>query len=233
MRETPLKPLDTATFLDGRARWRGSFFPGAGELSGSVRLRGQPRATVTPSGANDRCYESDRVHRASRNVRRFVVSNCLSSFVTLTFAQEPSPDEALDEVSLAFRRCRERNGAFPFVWTLERGEHCRRVHAHALVSPSYAALLNSRWHEGTINIKDVGDDFESLRTGAGYLAKSFSEGPIAGNRLYRVATGFAPEMVLIEADSPSELVAEATHQMGDAPVHESASALAVSATWSR
>ena len=186
-----------------------------------------------PSGADDRCYESDRVRRASRQVRRFVVSNCLSSFVTLTFATEPSPDEALNEVSLAFRRCRERTGAFPFVWTLERGEWRRRVHAHALVSPSHAELLGSRWRNGSINIEEVGDDFESLRTGAGYLAKSFSEGPVAGNRLYRVATGFAPEMVLIEADSPWDLVAAATHQMGDAPAYESASALAVSATWSR
>lgn len=223
--------LDTATFLDGHSRWRGSFFPGAGELSGSVRLRGSRGASVPCSLVGDRCYEGDRAQRARRKVRRYVVSNRLSAFVTLTFAAAPLPDEALHEVTLTFRRCREKVGAFPFVWTLERGSVRGRIHAHALLSPSSAELLDSRWREGWTDIRDVGDSHESLRSGAGYLADSFSEGPVAGNRLYRVGTGFAPEMVSIDADSAAALVAEAAHRMGAAPLDERRSALAVSAEW--
>ena len=243
MRETPLKPLDTATFLDDGSLWRGSFFPGAGELSGSVRLIGLRRKSVSGPLEHDRCYESDRVRRARRArrqvrryagtpVRRYAVSNRLSGFVTLTFATAPLPDDAMHAVKLTFRRCRENSGSFPFVWTLERGGLRGRIHAHALLSPSHAELLDSHWRERRTDIRDVGEDFESLRSGAGYLTDSFSEGPVAGSRLYSVGNGFAPEMVSIGADSASQLVAEAAHRMGAAPVDELRGALALSAKWS-
>jgi hypothetical protein len=248
MRETPLKPLDTATFLDDGSLWRGSFFPGAGELSGSVRLIGlRPSAEICirtlgarpllrerpgASGASGASAGSPVRRYAGTPVRRYAVSNRLSGFVTLTFATAPLPDDAMHAVKLTFRRCRENSGSFPFVWTLERGGLRGRIHAHALLSPSHAELLDSHWRERRTDIRDVGEDFESLRSGAGYLTDSFSEGPVAGSRLYSVGNGFAPEMVSIGADSASQLVAEAAHRMGAAPVDELRGALALSAKWS-
>lgn len=233
MEAQSLRRLDIATFLDGGRHWQALLFPGAGELSGSPDACAFTSSSSHPASFEGRCYEADRLRRAVRQVRRFVVANGLSSFVTLTFATAVSPDRAQELATRAFRRCRERDGPFPFVWMLERGKRHRRVHVHALTAPARAALVAGRWNEGRSDIQQLNEDFESLRAGAGYFSKSFNEGPLVDNRLYRVATGFAPERVLIRADSPSGLIAEATLRMGEAPAHEWSGPNTVSARWVR
>ena len=70
-----------------------------------------------------------------------------------------------------------------------------------------------------------------MRGQADYLAKGFEDSVMPGQR-YRIAKGFAPEAVLIEADSQEALLAEAETRMGSVAVVQNSSPMFISAQWS-
>jgi hypothetical protein len=69
-----------------------------------------------------------------------------------------------------------------------------------------------------------------LRSQAGYLAKSFEDPVMAGQR-YRIAKGFQPEAIPIEADSGDALLAQAEARMGAPAAVRNYSAISLSAQW--
>lgn len=226
----PSEPLDiTAQFDNGS--WTGTLYPGAGELVGAMRMRGVARPFVT-SVAAQRCHERDGLLRALRRIRRFVTSNHLRLFITTTFAHAPTVENAIGDMERFVRRCRYRHDAFPFVWTLERGEQRGRLHGHLLAPVGLTATFEECWPHGGVHARVVGESLQEMRNQAEYLAKSF-EDPVLPDQCYRVAKGFQPEAIRIEAASAEALLAEAEVRMGlDAATH-STSAVALQAQWDR
>ena len=223
-----LEPLDTtAQFDDGS--WAGRLFLGAGEFVGTPRLRGVGRP-LTPCAADDRCHERDGLLRGLRRVRRFVTANRLTLFVTTTFKRSPTVESAVGEMERFLRRCRHGHDAFPFVWTLERGEKRGRLHGHMLAPVGLRATFEEAWSLGDVHSRVIGESLHELRDQAKYLAKGFEDSVMPGQK-YRVAKGFAPEAILIEADSREALLAEAETRMGSVAVVQNSSPMFVSAQW--
>lgn len=226
----PLGPLDgTAQFDDGS--WVGMLCPGAGELGGVMRMRSVTRPLVA-STATDRARERDRLLRANRRVRRFVTSNHLRLFITTTFAHAPTVENAIGDMERFVRRCRYRHDAFPFVWTLERGEQRGRLHGHLLAPVGLIATFEECWPHGGVHARVVGESLQEMRNQAEYLAKSF-EDPVLPDQCYRVAKGFQPEAIRIEAESAEALLAEAEARMGLEAATYITSAVALQAQWDR
>ncbi len=177
----------------------------------------------------------DRLQRARRRVRHFVVSNGLSQLVTLTFASEPeSSVEAVSLVGKFFRRVTHKFSRVPFVWTLEYGSRRGRLHAHALLGALDEGVLDSLWRLGRTDHEFVGGGAEALRAAAGYFVKDFDRGPLQGGQAYRVAKGFQPVGISLSGlDHSLSVISEACHLMDADPtqVVDSARGAFLTAYW--
>jgi hypothetical protein len=193
-----------------------------------MRSVGRPLA---PSVVDERSHERDGLLRGLRRVRRFVTANHLRLFVTTTFERAPTVESAVGEMERFLRRCRHGHDAFPFVWTLEHGEKRGRLHGHMLAPVGLRARFEEAWSVGTVDSRVIGESLQEMRGQAEYLAKSFEDSVMPGQK-YRVAKGFAPEAILIEADSREALLAEAETRMGSVAVVQNYSPMFVSAQWS-
>ena len=225
----------SATQFDEGTRWRGKLVPAAGEMSarfGAVRV---PSRRLSGEPTDLEKNERDRVRRAQRMVRRFVVANSLSQFVTLTFADLPgSAREAEVDVVNYFRRVKYRFQNAPSVWTLERGSQCGRIHAHGLVGDLDSDVLGSLWGLGRTQHQMYDLDAESLRAAAGYLSKDFGQCSLLSSQTYRVTKGFQPmEIALTGSEDPGSVIWEASQCMGADPtrIQDSPRGAALTAFW--
>ena len=227
--------LVSATQFDDVSCWRGTLVPAAGELNarfGSIGL--SRRSGVSEPTDLEKCAR-DRLQRARRRVRHFVVSNGLSHHVTLTFASQPESGLVAGSlVGRFFRRVRHRFSRVPFVWTLEYGSCRGRVHAHALLGALDEGVLDSLWGLGRTNHQFVGGDAEALRAAAGYLVKDLDRSPLQGGQAYRVAKGFQPDGISLSGlQDPLSVISEASHLMNADPtsVDDSARGASLTAYW--
>ena len=227
--------LVSATQFNDVSCWRGTLVPAAGELNARFGSIGVRRRSLEVGPADLEKCARDRLQRARRRVRHFVVSNGLCQLVTLTFASEP--DSCVEAVSLVgnfFRRVTHKFSRVPFVWTLEYGTSGRRLHAHALLSPIDDGVVDSLWGLGRTDNKFYGSDVETLRASAGYFVKDLDRGPLQGGQSYRVAKGFQPERVSLSGqEDPRSLISEACHLMDADPtqVVDSARGASLTAFW--
>jgi hypothetical protein len=159
-----------------------------------------------------------------------VTANHLRLFVTTTYANSPTVENAIGDMERFIRRCRQGVDAFPFVWTLERGEHRGRLHGHLLAPVGLRATFEGAWSHGTVHAHIGGESLEEMRDQAEYLAKSF-EDPVMPGQRYRIAKGFAPEAIRIEAESLEALLAEGETRMGGTAVVQTRSPILVCAQW--
>jgi hypothetical protein len=228
MSDGPLEVLDT-TALSDDGLWSGTLYPAAGELVAAMRIRyvNRPSAQAV---TGERCNERDGMLRALRRLRRFVAANHLRLFATTTFADWPTVAGAMHDMEQFIRRCRHGHGPFPFVWTLERGERRGRLHGHLLVPLGLRRSVEVSWPHGHVDTRTCGESLGELRSQAGYLAKSF-EDPVMGGQRYRIAKGFQPEAVPVEADSGEALLAQAEARMGAPAAVRNCSAILLSAQW--
>ena len=227
--------LVSATQFDEGTCWYATLVPAAGELT--ARYGPGARCPTQGAGGPVDAEKSarDRLRRAQRRIRRFVVANRLGWFLTLTFAESPATvAEAADEVTRFFRRVVYRFSKVPFVWSLETGSQRGRIHAHALVGGLGLDTLQEAWSLGRLDQKDFGNDATSLRAAAGYLSKDLDRGPLLDRQAYRVAKGFQPEEIRLGGlRDPQSVICEASHLMGADPtsVDDSARGASLTALW--
>ncbi len=219
MKSDPVGSLVSATQFDDVSCWRGTLVPAAGELNARFGSVGLPRRAGVGGPMDLEKCARDRLQRARRRVRHFVVSNGLSQLVTLTFASEPeSSVEAVSLVGKFFRRVTHRFSRVPFVWTLEYGSRRGRLHAHALLGALDEGVLDSLWRLGRTDHEFVGGGAEALRAAAGYFVKDLDRGPLQGGQAYRVAKGFQPVGISLSGlDHSLSVISEACHLMDADP----------------
>jgi hypothetical protein len=190
-------------------------YPGAGE---GLLIRSR---TGTPSlqSSFDEGHGGSSTRRSMSKARRYIVANDLSTRTTLTWAEEPTREDALAETSLLMRRLRRNQFGgvpFPYMFVPESGHGPgHRLHVHALIPKMGAEAIISDWPHGLTHVT-VAPDRPALRAAARYVVKDFSFSP-RGQRRYRAARGFAPEAVRFVADDEPQAWREVNHIMGGPP----------------
>ena len=235
MRSDPVGSLVSATQFDDVSCWRGRLVPAAGELNARFGSFVLPRRSGVSEPTDLEKCARDRLQRARRRVRHFVVSNGLSHHVTLTFASQPASGLIAGSlVGRFFRRVTHRFSRVPFVWPLEYGSRRGRVHAHALLGALDEGVLDSLWRLGRTDHEFVGGGAEALRAAAGYFVKDLDRGPLQGGQAYRVAKGFQPVGISLSGlDHSLSVISEACHLMDADPtqVVDSARGAFLTAYW--
>jgi hypothetical protein len=191
-------------------------YPSAGEALVMRTSRGC-RASFQSVGEEGHGGSSAR--RAMSKARLFAVANNLAAFITLTWAEEPTRDQALAEVSLLMRRLRRNHfggRAFPYLFVPEWGHGPgHRRHVHALTPVVEPETIITDWGHGLADVS-VLPDRPALRAAGRYVVKDFPSSP-RGQRRYRAARGFAPEVVRFVADDEPQAWREINRVMGGPP----------------
>jgi len=177
----------------------------------------------------------DSVRRAKKRIRQTAVSNRLNCLLTLTFAEEPvGIDVVADLTAKTFRRVLYRFSRFPYIWAVEKGSEGGRLHVHALLSESFAEVVERAWNLGFAQVESFPGDSESLRTAASYLSKDLESMLMNNGQSYRTAKGFKPESLKLPSGlDRSALIRLASDEMGASPlsIHESSRYPVLTALW--
>ncbi len=194
--------------------WHAVLHPGAAEAT-IIR-----RCTGSSSGiCSSRSDSPSAVRRAKGKVRRFVVSNRLNQFVTLTFAQPCTSREEVQRVVTAFLRTLRADVGRPFPWLLVIESHSSgALHAHLLLRGIDRRTITAAWRQGHVDVRRVRTR-EDRRGVAAYLAKDFAATVEPGRHRYECAQGFAPVAIRIQSNDEMQLLSQLIDLMeGTAPV---------------
>jgi len=90
------------------------------------------------------------------------------------------------------------------------------------------SVIEAAWGRGFVHIKLLGDltvgstaldeGRQAARYLSEYVGKAFDERRVAGLHRYEVAQGFQPELVTLYGRCSADVIAQASDQLGSAPV---------------
>lgn len=113
------------------------------------------------------------LNRARNNIMRLIKSNDdMKTFITLTFAKEPSYKESKKMLNNFFTKLRKRQKDFKYIWVLELGDKNKRLHYHLLtnlninIKTSYKSqkseeqkelenTISKIWSNGFVDIRNL------------------------------------------------------------------------------
>ncbi|MHB1166468.1 MAG: rolling circle replication-associated protein [Candidatus Nanopelagicales bacterium] len=165
-------------------------------------------------------------------MRRYCAANGLDRLGTLTYAGAGchDPHDLRTDVGAFFRDLRASAGGrpLPYVWVPEWHPGGHGLHVHFAVGQFIRkSLIERSWGRGFVHIKRLSDmpvgasARDHARRAAGYLSKYVSktfDTSSAGLHRYEVAQGFQPRAVRLEGRTCADVVEQACHVMGSAPV---------------
>lgn len=128
--------------------------------------------------------ESDRVskqfinrqttlNRARNNIMRLIKSNSdMKTFITLTFAKEPSYKDSKKMLNNFFNKLRRKQSNLKYIWVIEFGDKNKRLHYHLLTNinteiktaykskkseeqKEYENELSKIWTHGFVDIRNL------------------------------------------------------------------------------
>lgn len=216
--------------------WHLSLYPSAGEGGGYFRAS-IPRASayVARGNAADPLRAAQEAGRRARaNLRRYCSANGLNRLGTLTYAGEGCHDveQVRSDVGDFFRNVRAGldGESLPYVWVPEWHKSGHGLHLHFAVGRFVRrGLIDEAWGRGFVHIKLLGDmghgatALDEARRAAGYLskyvAKTFTDpdARVLGLHRYDVAQGFKPTKVHLFANSPEQLIDQASQTLESPP----------------
>ena len=99
-------------------------------------------------------------NRAKNKILRLVRSNSdMTTFITLTFQEEPHINECKTYLNIFFTKLRKDIKNFKYLWVLEKGDKNGRVHYHVLCNYSINISLQSSKEEKSEEHKKLERDF--------------------------------------------------------------------------
>lgn len=125
------------------------------------------------------------LNKTRNKIARLVKSNPdLKTFITLTFANEPTIEESKKMLNIFFTKLRKKYPDLKYIWVMERGEKNNRLHYHVLTNIDFGIycttikhqqqkdlevdFANNVWKKGFVDIKTL--DLGSIYNIAGYLS---------------------------------------------------------------
>ena len=125
------------------------------------------------------------LNKSRNKIARIVKSNMdLKTFITLTFAVEPTIEESKKMLNIFFTKLRKKYPDLKYIWVMERGEKHGRLHYHLLTNIDFGIICtNSKhqaqkdlevqfaqniWKHGYVDIKTL--NIGSMYNIAGYLS---------------------------------------------------------------
>lgn len=217
--------------------WSLRLCPDAGEGGGCfVGAREYHRGGGSGPAADPQRAALEAGRRARGRLRRYCAANGLNRLGTLTYAGDGchDPRQARADVGRFFRRLRVGLGGepFPYVWVPEWHKSGHGLHLHFAVGRFVPrSQIVDAWGHGFVHIKLLSGcpagsgTWGEARRAAGYLskyvAKTFGDEDQdqrpRGLHRFDVAQEFTPRSLLLRADSPGQLIGEASGLMGGLP----------------
>ena len=125
------------------------------------------------------------LNKSRNKIARLVKSNLdLKTFITLTFAVEPTIEKSKKMLNIFFTKLRKKYPDLKYIWVMERGEQKGRLHYHLLTNIDFGIICtNSKhqaqkdlevsfaknlWCHGYVDIKTL--NIGSMYNIAGYLS---------------------------------------------------------------
>ena len=125
------------------------------------------------------------LNKSRNKICRLIKSNSdLKTFITLTFANEPTIEKSKKMLNIFFTKLRKKYPDLKYIWVMERGEKHGRLHYHLLTNLDFGIYCtNSKhqaqkdlevqfakniWKHGYVDIKTL--NIGSMYNIAGYLS---------------------------------------------------------------
>ena len=125
------------------------------------------------------------LNKSRNKICRLIKSNSdLKTFITLTFANEPTIEKSKKMLNIFFTKLRKKYPDLKYIWVMERGEKHSRLHYHLLTNLDFGIYCtNSKhqaqkdlevnfaktvWKHGYVDIKTL--DIGGMYNIAGYLS---------------------------------------------------------------
>ena len=145
-------------------------------------------------------------NRAKNKILRLVRSNSdMTTFITLTFQEEPKINQAKTYLNTFFTKLRKDNKNLKYLWVLEKGDRRGRIHYHVLCNLNIKISLqkstekkseahkkleqefaNKYWQHGIVDIRKAhkAENSNLALYVSTYLVKSLQNVDLDGMRIY-------------------------------------------------